>query len=37
VLTHLSDELDELWARNEAQRTFDGPVSVARPGAVYTV
>jgi ribonuclease BN (tRNA processing enzyme) len=37
VLTHLSDELDELWARNEAQRTFDGPVSVARPGAVYEV
>jgi ribonuclease BN (tRNA processing enzyme) len=37
VLTHLSDELDELWARNEAERTFDGPVAVARTGAVYEV
>ena len=37
VLTHISDELDELWARNEAQRPFGGPVVVARQGAVYTV
>jgi ribonuclease BN (tRNA processing enzyme) len=37
VLTHISDELDELWARNEAERTFGGPVSVAREGAVYRV
>jgi ribonuclease BN (tRNA processing enzyme) len=37
VLTHISDELDELWARREAQQTFGGPVSVAREGAVYTV
>jgi ribonuclease BN (tRNA processing enzyme) len=37
VLTHISDELDELWARREAQKTFGGPVSVAREGAVYTV
>jgi ribonuclease BN (tRNA processing enzyme) len=37
VITHLSDELDELWARNEAARAFAGPVSVARPGAVYEV
>ena len=37
VLTHISDELDELWARNEARRTFGGPVSVAREGAVYRV
>jgi ribonuclease BN (tRNA processing enzyme) len=35
VLTHISDELDELWARTQAQRTFGGPVSVAREGAVY--
>ena len=37
VITHISDELDELWARNEAERTFGGPVAVAREGAVYRV
>ena len=37
VLTHISDELDALWARNEAQEAFGGPVEVAREGAVYTV
>ena len=37
VITHMSDEMDELWARREAERTFRGPVSVAREGAVYTV
>jgi hypothetical protein len=36
-LTHISDELDELWAKAEAERTFHGPVSVACEGAVYTV
>lgn len=35
VITHLSDEMDELWARREAERTFGGPVTVAREGAVY--
>jgi hypothetical protein len=35
VLTHISDELDELWARHEAERAFNGPVSVAHEGAVY--
>jgi ribonuclease BN (tRNA processing enzyme) len=37
VITHISDELDELWARREAERTFEGPVSVAHEGAVYEV
>jgi ribonuclease BN (tRNA processing enzyme) len=37
VLTHISDELDELWARAQAERTFGGPVLVAHEGAVYTV
>ena len=37
VITHISDELDELWARGEAERTFGGPVEVAREGAVYTL
>src|SRR4051794_11123439 len=37
VITHFSDEMDELWARREAERTFAGPVSVAHEGAVYEV
>jgi ribonuclease BN (tRNA processing enzyme) len=37
VLTHISDELDELWARSEAADAFGGPVDVAREGAVYSV
>ena len=35
VLTHISDELDADWAREEAERTFGGPVEVAEEGAVY--
>jgi ribonuclease BN (tRNA processing enzyme) len=37
VLTHISDELDEGWARNEASESFGGPVEVAHEGAVYSV
>ena len=37
VLTHISDELDAEWAREEASRAFGGPVDVAREGAVYRV
>jgi ribonuclease BN (tRNA processing enzyme) len=37
VLTHISDELDELWARNEAEDAFGARVEVAREGAVYAV
>jgi ribonuclease BN (tRNA processing enzyme) len=37
VLTHISDELDELWAREQGEETFEGPVEVAREGAVYEV
>jgi ribonuclease BN (tRNA processing enzyme) len=37
VLTHISDELDELWAREQAAKAFGGPVQVAHEGAVYTV
>jgi len=37
VLTHISDELDWDWALAEARRCFDGPVEVAREGAVYEV
>jgi ribonuclease BN (tRNA processing enzyme) len=35
VLTHISDELDHLWARNCAAEAFDGPVTVAAEGDVY--
>jgi ribonuclease BN (tRNA processing enzyme) len=37
VLTHFSDELDERWAKAEAEKAFGGPVEVAREGAVFTV
>lgn len=37
VLTHISDELDELWARREATETFGAPVDVAHEGAMYEV
>ncbi|HET6549652.1 MAG TPA: MBL fold metallo-hydrolase [Solirubrobacter sp.] len=37
VLTHFSDELDADWARAEAERTFGGPVEMAREGATYTL
>jgi ribonuclease BN (tRNA processing enzyme) len=35
VLTHMSDELDADWAREEAERAFGAPVEVAHEGAVY--
>jgi ribonuclease BN (tRNA processing enzyme) len=35
VITHISDELDELWAKQEASRAYGGPVEVAQEGAVY--
>jgi ribonuclease BN (tRNA processing enzyme) len=37
VLTHISDELDEQWARAEAEKAFGRPVDVAHEGAVFTV
>jgi ribonuclease BN (tRNA processing enzyme) len=37
VLTHISDELDLLWARRQAEAAFGGPVEVAQEGAVYRV
>ena len=37
VLTHISDELDELWARTEAKAGFGRPVEVAREGATYAL
>jgi ribonuclease BN (tRNA processing enzyme) len=37
VITHISDELGEDWARDQAERGFGGQVEVAREGAVYEV
>jgi ribonuclease BN (tRNA processing enzyme) len=37
VLTHISDELDQDWARDEASEAYGGPVDVAREGATYEV
>ena len=35
VLTHISDELDLDWARDEASTAFGGAVAVAREGDVF--
>ena len=35
LLTHVSDELDELWVRKCAEGVFSGPIEVAREGTVY--
>lgn len=37
VLTHISDELGEDWAREEAEKGFGAPVEIAREGAGYDV
>ncbi len=35
VITHISDELDQVWARKQASAAFGSPVEVAHEGAVY--
>jgi ribonuclease BN (tRNA processing enzyme) len=37
VLTHISDELDLEWAREQASEAFGGPVEVAREGDTFEV
>jgi len=37
VITHISDELDHGWAKEQAEKAFGGTVEVAREGAVYEV
>ncbi len=37
VLTHISDMLDGEHALDEARRAYDGPLELAREGAVYEV
>jgi ribonuclease BN (tRNA processing enzyme) len=37
VITHISDEIGDDWAREQAEKGFGGPVEVAREGATYDV
>ncbi|MFT4049834.1 MAG: MBL fold metallo-hydrolase [Solirubrobacterales bacterium] len=37
VLTHISDELDQLLAKTEAEASYGGPVAVAGEGSVYVI
>jgi ribonuclease BN (tRNA processing enzyme) len=37
VLTHISDELDAEWAREEGSQAFGAPVQIAREGDVFEV
>ncbi|MGB0871878.1 MAG: MBL fold metallo-hydrolase [Solirubrobacterales bacterium] len=37
LLTHISDELDPLWAKSEAESTFGDSVAVAAEGSVYVL
>ncbi len=37
VLTHLSDELGDDWAKAEGEKGFGGPVEIAREGASFDV
>jgi len=37
AITHISDELDQEWARREAEQSFGGNVEVANEGATYDV
>jgi len=37
VLTHISDELGDEWAREQAEEAFGAPVEVAREGAEYVL
>lgn len=37
VLTHISDELDQLWAKTEAEEAFGDAVAVAGEGSVFVL
>jgi hypothetical protein len=37
VITHISDELGDDWAREEAERGFGAHVEIAHEGATYEV
>ena len=37
VLTHISDELDETWARKQGEAAFGAAVEIAHEGAIFEV
>ncbi len=37
VITHISDELDQVWARRQASEAFGGRAEIAREGAVFEI
>jgi ribonuclease BN (tRNA processing enzyme) len=37
VITHISDELDQVWARRQASEAFGSRAEVAREGAVFEI
>ena len=37
VITHISDELDAEWAREQASEAFGAPVELAAEGATYEI
>ena len=37
VITHISDEIGDEWAREQGEKGFGGPVEIAREGAAYEV
>lgn len=37
LLTHISDEIDAEWAREEGSKAFGGPVQIAREGEAYEI
>lgn len=37
VITHISDELDQVWARRQASEAFGSRAEIAREGAVFEI
>ena len=37
VITHISDELDQVWARRQASEAFGRRAEIAREGAVFEI
>jgi ribonuclease BN (tRNA processing enzyme) len=37
IITHISDEIGDDWAREQGEKGFGAPVEIAREGAIYEV
>jgi len=37
VITHISDEIGDDWAREQGEKGFGAPVEIAEEGATYEV